>query len=170
MSSSLVEIITIQINVLFQNVQITLDEITDMQSVPKLSDMPIYKHVYHMLHSLDQWFTNPNRVIEPDFHVDNLNSLFVSSQKILTKEELQNYFISIREKINSYLAELTDGDLSSKPDGCKFSRLSLILGQFRHLSYHVGLIHSFIREKTGKWPAFKGLSQFIESSEGKIRL
>jgi hypothetical protein len=162
MKNSLVEIITRQINILFQNMQITLDEITDMQLVPQISDMPVWKHVYHTLHSLDQWFINPNRYKEPDFHIDKLNSLFDSSDKSLSKEELQSYFDSVKEKINKYLAELTDDDLAYCPEGYNFSRLELILGQIRHLSYHIGLIHCFIRSESGKWPAFMNLSRFIE--------
>lgn len=167
MKNSLVNMIALQTNVLFQNIQITLDEITDMQLIPELSDMPLWKHVYHMLHSLDQWYINPNRYEEPDFHVDNLNSLFKSSEKILTKEELQKYFNSVKNKIQSYLATLTDADLEYNPEEYKFSRLVLILGQFRHASYHMGMIHSFIRSKSGKWPTFMGLSQSIELKENK---
>ena len=138
------------------NIQIMLDEITDMQIIPEFSDMPLWKHVYHMLHSMDQWFINPERYVEPDFHEDKMNSLFVSSQKALSKEELQDYFEKIKDKINAYLEGLSDEDLESCPDQCKLSRLTLILGQIRHMSCHMGLIHSFIRDKTGKWPAFLG--------------
>ena len=34
-----------------------------------LCDLPVWKHVYHQIHSCDQWFINPNDYIEPDFHV-----------------------------------------------------------------------------------------------------
>ena len=30
-----------------------------------LCDMPIWKHVYHMLHSCDQWYINPTIYPEP---------------------------------------------------------------------------------------------------------
>jgi hypothetical protein len=26
-----------------------------------LCDLPVWKHVYHMLHSCDQWFINPKQ-------------------------------------------------------------------------------------------------------------
>ncbi len=167
MKNNLVDIINQQTNVLFQNIQITLDGISDVEIVPKFSDMPYWKHVYHMLHSLDQWFLNPNEFEEPLYHVENLNSLFIHCDKVLGKEELQNYFNSIKEKISSYLFSLQEEELGGNPENCTFSRLSLILGQYRHLSYHIGLIHCFIRDETGNWPTFMGLSQFIQSTERK---
>ena len=96
MENDLVEMIKRQTNVLFQNIQSTFDEVTDIQIVPEFSDMPIAKHVYHMLHSLDQWFINPYIFEEPDFHIDELNSLSVYSDKVLTKEKLQKYFYLIK--------------------------------------------------------------------------
>ncbi len=159
MENDLVKLIIRQTNVLFQNIQITLDEVGDIQSIPQFTDMPVAKHVYHMLHSLDQWFINPNKYEEPGFHELHLDSLFVHSYITLTKEELENYFYKIKIKINKYTAELTDDDLADKPENCQFTKLELILGQFRHLSYHMGLIHSFIRSESGKWPQFKGLSE-----------
>ncbi len=95
MNKDLVEMIKRQTNVLFNNIQITFDEVRDIHIIPEFSDMTISKHVYHMLHSLDQWFINPFIFDEPDFHVDELNSLSVNSDKVLTKEELQSYFHSI---------------------------------------------------------------------------
>jgi hypothetical protein len=168
MKNSLVDEIKKQTkNVIFQNIQITLDEIKDVEAVSRLSDMPYWKHMYHLLHSLDQWFVNPNKFEEPDIHKENLNSLFVSSDVVLKKEELQNYFNSIKRKIEIYLSGLNDEELGDSPENCIFSRLSLILGQYRHVSYHIGLIHSFIRDDTGKWPTFTGLSQFMQTAEKK---
>ena len=47
-----------------------------------LCDMPVWKHVYHMLHSCDRWFIIPIECEkEPDFHEPNLNSLDIPSEK-----------------------------------------------------------------------------------------
>jgi len=167
MKNSLVDEIKQQTSVIFQNIQITIDEIKDVEAVPRFSDMPYWKHIYHVLHSLDQWFANPGKFEEPDFHIENLNSLFVSCDVKITKEELLKYFNSVKGKIENYLFNLSDAELGDKPENCIFSRLTLILGQYRHASYHIGLIHSFIRDDTGKWPIFMGLSQFMQTSEGK---
>ena len=63
-----------------------------------LCDMPVWKHAYHMLHSLDQWYINPNVYTEPDFHVPGLNSLYIASDKSLSREELMNYLEGIKTK------------------------------------------------------------------------
>ena len=77
-----------------------------------LCDMPIWKHAYHTLHSLDVY-------TEPDFHEPNLNSLDVyDNKKVLSRELLIDYFESIQEKIMEYLGSLSDADLYEKPDGC----------------------------------------------------
>ncbi len=170
MENDLVEMIKRQTNVLFYNIQITFDEVRDILIIPEFSDMPIEKHVYHMLHSLDQWFINPYIFEEPDFHIDELNSLSVYSDKVLTKEELQNYFYLIKNKIITFLDDLKDGELKVIPENCNFSRLELILGQYRHLSYHIGLIHCFIRCESGKWPTFMGLSQSMDLDNSKVNI
>ena len=52
---------------------------------------------------------------------------------------------------------LSDEELDEKPDGCEYTRLELILGQFRHISSHIGMINGQTIERTGKFPIFAGL-------------
>lgn len=56
--------------------------------------MPLWKHVYHMLHSLDLWFMNPNDTgyKEPGFHVKDLNNLDVVTEKEISREQIHDYF------------------------------------------------------------------------------
>lgn len=79
MKTELVQAIRLNTENLFQNANICL-QTCDMDFI--LCDMPVWKHAYHMLHSCDQWFINPNEYEEPPFHVPNLNSLDVSSEKV----------------------------------------------------------------------------------------
>ena len=76
-------------------------------------EMPCWKHVYHMLHSLDLWYINPrDRYFkEPDIHEKDLNNLDVVSSKNLTRKEIDSYFSGIVGKILAYLSELTDEQL-----------------------------------------------------------
>ena len=46
-------------------------------------EMPLWKHIYHMLHSLDQWYINPRVYTQPPFHEKDLNNLDVQSSKRL---------------------------------------------------------------------------------------
>ena len=115
--------------------------------------MPIWKHVYHTLHSLDQWYINPKVYTEPDFHEPHLNSLDdYDNQKVLSREMLIGYFETIKEKIMKYLNSLCDEDLYEKPDGCEYNRLSLILGQFRLFHCNMGNINATTIYNTNKWP------------------
>ena len=120
--------------------------------------MPLYKHVYHMLHSLDQWFINPRRYSEPEFHIPNLNNLDVVTEKVLTREELHVYFLQVSEKVCRYLDTLTEEELLDQPEGCEWTRFTLILGQHRHLHSHMGMLMGFIIARTGLWPKVIGLT------------
>ena len=140
---------------MFYNFSITL-KTCDMDSI--LCDMPIWKHVYHTLHSLDQWYINPEIYTEPDFHEPKLNSLDdYDNQKVLSRELLIDYFETIKKKIMEYLNSLSDEDLYEKPEGCEYNRLSLILGQFRHFHCHMGNINATTIYNTNKWPRVLGM-------------
>ena len=120
--------------------------------------MPLYKHVYHMLHSLDQWFINPRRYEEPAFHIPNLNNLDVATDMALSREQLHTYFLQVSKKTEDYLDTLTDSQLLEQPEGCEWTRFTLILGQHRHLHSHMGMLMGFIIAKTGLWPKVIGLT------------
>lgn len=121
--------------------------------------MPMWKHVYHMLHSLDLWFINPRDkdFVEPSFHVCDLNNLDVPSEKNLTRDDLGGYYTAIKIKIFQYLQDLHEGELLQKPSDCEYARFTLILAQFRHLHTHMGMIMGFIINGTGLWPRVVGL-------------
>lgn len=154
MSRVLVDSIAEQTEILLFNVNTMLGT-CNMDIV--LCDMPVWKHVYHMLHSLDQWFVNPNRYIEPQFHESGLNSLDLKSDRVLSREGLLAYFKGIEAKITHYLLDLTDEMLSDKPENCEYTRLALILGQYRHLYCHLGIINGTTIQATGRWPRVVGM-------------
>ena len=133
-----------------------------------LCDMPIWKHVYHMLHSCDQWFISPFEYDkEPDFHEPNLNSLDFPSEKVLSREQLTSYLETVKEKILGYIDTLTDERLYEIPKGCASNRLGLILSQYRHFYAHLGNINATTIMETNKWPRVIGTSgKSGKSSEG----
>ena len=55
-------------------------------------------------------------------------------------------------KINQYLDTLSDEMLYEKPNGCNYTRLALVLGQYRHLNCHLGNINCTTIIETGEWP------------------
>ncbi len=129
--------------------------------------MPCWKHVYHMLHSLDLWYINPrDRAFkEPDLHEEGLNNLDLVSSKRLSREEIGGYFAQIEQKISGYLADLTDQELLQFPSDCEYCRFTLILAQFRHLHSHMGMIMGYIIADAGLWPRVLGLESPFPAGE-----
>ncbi|MBR4049092.1 MAG: hypothetical protein IKK09_01200 [Clostridia bacterium] len=155
MADELVNAIKQNVNALFTNADIMLQS-CDMDYI--LCDLPVWKHVYHTFHSLDQWFINPKKYSEPDFHIEGLNSLNEFSEISLSREQLSDYLESIKTKINAYLETLNDDMLSEIPTGCKTNRLGLILSQLRHFYAHLGNINATTIIETNKWPRVVGIT------------
>lgn len=126
-------------------------------------EMPLFKHIYHMLHSLDLWYINPNdpSYREPDIHIDSLNDLDEKTERFITKTEINDYYMAVKNKITAYTNFLNDGMLNERPVDCSHSKFELILAQFRHLHTHMGMIMGFIIEATGQWPTVLGLEKPI---------
>ena len=122
-------------------------------------NMPMWKHVYHMLHSLDLWFINPRDryFTEPAIHEKDLNNLDILPTKNLKRSEIDDYYDDIKSKITYYLDGLCDEDLLSYPPNCEYTKFTLILAQFRHLHCHLGMLMGFIIDDAGKWPKVLGL-------------
>ena len=71
---------------------------------------------------------------------------------ILSDEELLDYLDSIEKKTLDYLDTLTDRMLYEKPAKCKYTRLELVLRQYRHLSFHTGMLNGQTALSIGKFP------------------
>ncbi len=123
--------------------------------------MPCWKHVYHMLHSLDLWYINPRdpNFQEPPIHKKDLNNLDVVSDIVLSRKDINIYFSSVKEKIEEYISGLTDEQLLEFPPDSEYSRFTLILAQFRHLHTHMGMLMGFVIDDTGLWPRVLGLEK-----------
>ena len=130
--------------------------------------MLLWKHIYHMLHSLDQWYINPRVYSQPSFHEKELNNLDVKSNLRLSRQDIEGYFADIRQKITGYNNALTDDLLLQKPDNCEWTRFTLILAQHRHLHSHMGMLMGFIIEDTGMWPKVLGLERAIPDGDGDL--
>ena len=164
MNNELVYAIKKQTEVLFQNANIML-QTCNLDFI--LCDMPVWKHVYHMLHSCDQWFINPYHFVEPDFHEPNMNSLDIMTEKVLSRKDLLQYLEDIQVKILEYINSLSDEMLYEIPLDCTINKFSLILLQYRHFYAHLGNINATTIIETNKWPRVIGLSgQSGASTEG----
>ena len=152
--------------ILFENIEATIEKIDEDWLTKDSFRWRPWKQLYHMLHSIDQWFINPYIYKHPDFHQPGMNKLSDNSQdKQLTKQDLYSYFVSVKNKISSYLDTLTIQTLAEKPDKCKFTRLDLILGQFRHIMYHLGFLQSCMSIDNEELPEYRGLGPPMEPPE-----
>ena len=127
------------------------------------------RYIFHYLHSMDRFFINPMDYVyegEKLFGIqENLSVIdpkregYVSDSSIvISREQLLNYFEYVKRKIESYFEKLTAVELLEKPKDCDYTRLELILSQFRHLMWHVGLSSAITFTTKKEWNSFTGLS------------
>jgi len=139
-----------------------IDCIPDSYWEKEYCEMPLWKHVYHTLHSLDMWYINPMVYDEPVFHSKDLNNLDVETEGFLSKALMGEYYCQVKDKIIVYLDELSDECLLETPPNCPYTRFNLILAQHRHLDMHIGMLMGYIIAGEGLWPQILGLqSEFL---------
>ena len=141
--------------------QNVIDCIPDELWEKPYSGSPLWQHVYHMLHMLDQWFINPraNDFVEPPIHTPGLDELSIYPAEGLDRAQIDAYFYTIKAKLSLYLTSLHDEDLLQRPDHCEWTRFTLILSQYRHLHLHLGMLMGFVAAETGLCPRTLGLGE-----------
>jgi ribosomal-protein-alanine N-acetyltransferase len=112
---------------------------------------PAWRYIYHTLHSADKFFINPTQYTEPSFHVSKLDWPDTSSEIILSRETMYEYYEQVRQKILDFLDGMTDSQLTECPNG-KLSRLGLVLSQFRHMYAHIGILNGITIAITNQYP------------------
>lgn len=154
---TMIGIVKRQSEKLFRNIEFILDFSDDQLLQRPIASWPLWRQLYHLLHSLDQWFINPYAYVEPSVDAHAIKSLDTEIDSQPTSlESLYDYFKSIEHKIAEYLSELSSESLLEHPIGSPLSRLDLILGEFRHVMYHVGMIHGYILMESGEIPDYVG--------------
>ncbi|MEE0801335.1 MAG: hypothetical protein U0L91_08675 [Gemmiger sp.] len=127
---------------------------------------PLWQHVYHMLHELDQWFINPRDrdFVEPPIHEPRLQDLQIYPASRLDRAQVGEYFYTIKAKLSLYLTSLHDEDLLQCPENCEWTRFTLILAQYRHWHLHLGMLMGFVQAATGLCPRTLTLEEEIPRS------
>ena len=126
------------------------------------------RYIFHYLHSMDRFFINSIGYVyegEKLFGIpENLSVISTSragfepdTSIVISRQQLLDYFGYVRAKINSYFDTLTPEGLTDTPEGCEYTRLELILAQFRHMMWHVGLSSGITFQAKGEWNEFTGL-------------
>ena len=160
MAERLIEIINHQASRLFTNTEYVLDYVDDALLARKISKWPLWRQLFHMLHSMDQWFINPfdyRDHLSDGFAIAALNTEIEMGP--IKKAELVKYYNLIEPKIRAYLSNLKVASLIEYPPNCKFTRFDLLLGQFRHIMFHIGMIHGCILTERDEIPNYIGLSK-----------
>jgi hypothetical protein len=127
------------------------------------------RYIFNYLHSMDRFFINPVSYIyegEKLFGIPENLSVISSEREgyvedtsiVIPREKLLAYFEYIKNKIEVYFDGLTSEELLQKPEGNEYTRLELILGQFRHQLWHVGLSSAITFEGKKIWNEFTGLN------------
>ena len=147
-----------------------LEAIPDAWWTRRYCGAPLWKHVYHTLHSLDRWYINPFAYTEPSFHTEGLNDLDADTgDAVLSRETLRAYANQVEQKIHRYLQQLEDAQLLEQPvNGERFTRFHFILAQHRHLDMHIGMLMGYIIADTGRWPRVLGLMDAWPEAEGPL--
>lgn len=157
----------------FMNVKNQIDK-ADLETVFDAESNSRY--IFHYLHSMDKFFINPNVYVYEGERLFGIpeNYSVIDAQRIgyqndssivISREQLSGYFEYVKNKIENYFETLTAENLLEKPESCEYTRLGLILAQFRHLMWHVGLSTGISYASKKEWEGFtglKGLSMLAE--------
>ncbi|MBD5081831.1 MAG: DinB family protein [Ruminococcaceae bacterium] len=148
---TLCEIIKEQVEANFLNLETAIR--TYNRNAP-VCGVPAWRYVYHTIHSADKWFFNPFVYEEPPFHEEGMDNPDNPCTAELSDSELLEYLGRVKQKTFDYLDRLTDKELYECPENCSFTRMDLVLIQFRHISFHTGMLNGQTVELTGKFPVY----------------
>ena len=70
----------------------------------------------------------------------------------ITERYIEELLDKVEKKTLAYLDTLTDEMLYEKPENCPFTRMELVLRQYRHLSFHTGMLNGQTAVATGQFP------------------
>ncbi len=115
---------------------------------------PCWRWAYHAIHSADKWFINPYDYTEPAFHEEGMDNPDNPTTVVLSDQQLLEYLSQVEAKTLAYLDTLTDEMLYEKPKNCPHTRMELVLRQFRHLSFHTGMLNGQTAVATGEFPVW----------------
>ena len=78
--------------------QNVLDCIPDALWDIRFGGAPVWQHIYHMLHELDQLFINPDDpdFVEPPVHHPHLQNLSIYPAAHLDRRQIDDYFYTIK--------------------------------------------------------------------------
>ena len=165
--NDIVRIIKEQTDVLFINMD---DQINGADLSCIIDHVSNSRFLFHMIHSMDKYFINPfdydysevYRIIGIDERYSIISESregYISDESyVIPREKLIAYMNYVKDKINKYLSQLRDEELSEKPDNCPYTRLQMILAQYRHTMFHCGMSEIATYDSMDEWLKYTGLA------------
>ncbi len=138
----------------FQNIHILFSAFTDEEFELSVNGFPIWQQFYHTLNSMDRILTDPVGYTFPSFHEAGLNELERSFEWMLPKKQLEAYFAEIETTSRAYLASMEGAALErkSRHSAIRMTKLDHLLAQMRHMTWHIGYLHSCAKVLHGQTP------------------
>lgn len=127
---------------------------------------PAWRYVYHTIHSADKWFFNPFVYEEPEFYEIGMDNPDNPCSVEFSDAELLEYLYRVKQKTIDYIDSVTDEMLNECSEKCEFTRLELVLMQFRHISVHIGMLNGQTIERTGRFPLYVGADSLYRLDKG----
>jgi len=148
---------------IFQNIEILFENIQENEFDTIKGGFKTWKHIYHLIHSLDKNFIDPSNYEEPIFHKKNMSIIYLDDNNKLTKNEVEKYYKNVKIKIQDYINKLDDKILEEIIifNGMNITKMELILAQLRHIFYHIGYLHCCIKIEKGETPEYIGLYKVL---------
>ncbi len=165
--NEITKIIKEQTDVLFANVY---EQIKNADLTCMIESVNNSRFLFNMIHSMDKYFINPyDYDYSPAYELTGIKeeySIISESREgyifdpdyVVPREQLLCYMDLVKEKIHIYLDDLTDEALYQKPDGCPYTRIQMILAQYRHSMFHCGMSEMVTFDNTGKWLEYSGIA------------
>ncbi len=163
----IVRIINEQTKVLFVNMD---EQINRADLSCMIDNVNNSRFLFHMIHSMDKYFINPYDYDYSEVYsligIDENYSIISESREgyipddgfVIPREKLIQYMDYVKEKIDKYLSGLSTEDLSEKPENCPYTRLQMILAQYRHSMFHSGMSEIATYDSTDEWLNYTGLA------------
>ena len=164
--NELVTIIKEQTEMLFSNMY---EQINHADLSCMVDNVNNSRFLFHMIHSTDRYFINPfDYDYSPAYEligIDENYSIISESREgyipddgfVVPRQKLLSYMDYVRDKVNAYLDKLTDEDLSKKPENCPYTRMHMILAQYRHAMFHCGMSELATFDADGEWLEYTGI-------------
>lgn len=152
--STIIKVIIDHTNYCFESINILFDTFIADDFNKTINGFPIWQQFYHLLNSIDRILTDPVQYKYPTFHIEGMNNLENKPETLINKNDLYEYFKRVEAESTTYLASIDEIMLGRKSNHktIYMTKLDHILAQQRHMTWHIGYLHSCAKVLYGQTP------------------